>query len=267
MQIIDVYTKNKKLKNEFVSASQKHFVGDSYIHGHDFFEIELILEGKGRYEIDGVSYDIQPNMLFLMTPAQIHAVSNADAKIINIMFQCEYDGTFFSFPAQSGEKSSVYRLSDEERRFLETLLREIIAAHKRNPKYTMLLLQCVLHKLTEITPAQAEATPPSYIQHAILYMLENFRNGVTLESISAHLGLSKVYFSEYFSKHTGVNFKTYLDNLRFSYVENLLSLTDLAVNEIHAQAGFVDYANFARRFKQKYGCAPGEYRKQKKNQH
>jgi AraC-like DNA-binding protein len=260
---VDIYTKNQKLKNEFIAASQKRFVGLSAPHGHDFFEIELILGGTGVYVIDGVSYEIEPNTLFLMTPAQIHSVVDADVEIINVMFQCEYDRKFFSFPILNNTTAPVYRLNAKENEFLSSLLQEIIAVHKRNIPYAMLLLRCVLHKLTEYVPTQAEAMPPSYIQHAILYMMENFRTGITLESISAHLGLSKVYFSEYFSKHMGINFKTYLDNLRFSYVENLLCFTDLSVNEIHIQAGFVDYANFARRFKQKYGCAPGEYRKKK----
>ena len=267
MSSVDIYTKSHKLKNEFLSATQKRFIGSSPPHGHDFFEIELILGGSGTYVIDGVEYPIEKNTLFLMTPAQIHSVTDADAEIINVMFQCEYDGTFFSFPFLGGSSSTIYRLNEKENAFLSTVLQEIIAVQKRNLPYAMLLLRCVLLKLAEISPARAEAAPPSYVQHAILYMLENFRTGITLESISAHLGLSKVYFSEYFSNHTGVNFKTYLDNLRFSYVENLLRFTDLSINEIHTQAGFADYANFARRFKQKYGCAPGEYRKQKKNQH
>ena len=257
-----IITKKDSIPNEFIAASRKHFAKKVNAHGHDFFEIELIISGSGSYIIDGKYYDIQPKTLFLMNPAQIHTV-DADMELINVMFQCEYDRKFFSFPILNNTTAPVYRLNAEDNEFLSSLLQEIIAVHKRNIPYAMLLLRCVLHKLSECIPTQAEAMPPSYIQHAILYMMENFRTRITLESISAHLGLSKVYFSEYFSKHMGVNFKTYLDNLRFSYVENLLCFTDLSVNEIHIQAGFVDYANFARRFKQKYGCAPGEYRKKK----
>ena len=261
LRSVDIYSKKRKLKDEFIKASHKRFVGDSAAHGHDFFEIEMILDGSGTYVIDGVRHPIKPNMLFLMTPIQTHSVIDANMEVITVMFQCEYDGEFFFFPIMNGTNTPVYHLSENESRFLSSLLFEIVAAQKKNIPYSMLLLRCVLHKLSDCTPIRQEAALPSYIQHSILYILENFRSGITLEDVAAHLGLSKVYFSEYFSKHMGVNFKTYLDDIRFSYVEKMLTFTNLSISEIHERAGFRDYANFARRFKQKYGLSPGEYRK------
>jgi transcriptional regulator GlxA family with amidase domain len=52
-----------------------------------------------------------------------------------------------------------------------------------------------------------------------------------------------------------------LDDLRFSYAQKLLTLTALSIKEVQYRSGFLDYANFARRFKEKQGLSPTEYRK------
>lgn len=261
MSSVDIYTKSHKLKNEFLSATQKQFIGSSPPHGHDFFEIELILGGSGTYVIDGVEHPIEKNTLFLMTPAQIHSVADADAEIINVMFQCEYDGDFFAFPLTGGDHTPVFHLCDADYEFLLALLSELVTVHKTDCRYAMLLLRCVLRKLMSCLPKNAIENHPPYIQQTILYMLENFRSGITLEGTADHLGLSKAYLSDCFSKQLGVNFKTYLDDIRFSHAKNLLAFTRIPIGEIHEHSGFYDYANFTRRFKQKYGCSPGEYRK------
>ena len=111
-------------------------------------------------------------------------------------------------------------------------------------------------------PHKADDLPP-YTRRAILFIMNNFRRGITLEEVARHLGLSTAYFSDLFQKQVGRSFKAYLDDLRFSYAENLLMLSDLPVGCVFAEAGFRDYANFARRFKARHGSTPKEYRAQK----
>ena len=257
---LKIITKKEQIPNEFIAASRKHFAKSVEAHGHDFFEIELIISGSGSYVIDGTHYDIKPQTLFLMNPSQIHAV-NANMELINVMFQCEYDGDFFAFPLTGGANTPVFHLNDEDYRFFLATLTELVKVHKEDCKYAMLLLRCVLRKLMSCLPSDHAENHSPYIQQTILHVLENFRSGITLESTADHLGLSKAYLSDCFSKQLGVNFKTYLDDIRFSYAKNLLAFTNLPISEIHERAGFHDYANFTRRFKQKYGCSPGEYRK------
>ena len=94
--------------------------------------------------------------------------------------------------------------------------------------------------------------------------MENFKNGISLEDAAENVGLSKAYLSDYFVKQTGINFKEYLDNLRFTYARTLLEFTDNSVNDVYQESGFKDYANFTRRFKKKFGFTPSEYRKKRR---
>lgn len=247
-------------RNKFVSACHKHFCKEMSPHGHDFFEIELIIDGSGTYTIDGKDFPIKPHTLFLLNPSQIHQVS-ADMELINVMFSCEHDGDFFDIPLLNDGNTSVFRLSDDDYAFFLPLLRELTEVYRTDRKYALLLLRCILHKLTSRLPGGEGEEVSSYTRRAKLYVLQNFRSGITLESTAAHLGLSRAYLSDLFSKQPGENFKAYLDEVRFSYVTNLLTFTDLPIAQIHEKAGFCDYANFSRRFKQRYGISPGQYRR------
>lgn len=250
-----IFKAEKHIPNRTLTASRKHFSGDCASHGHAFFEIEYVLNGSGVYVVNGQEYDICPGMLVFLSPAGIHAVRNAEMELFNIMFEYE------SVQALPTLDTTVLFLREEDRGLLTAFFGELTAHQNCDRPYALSLLQCVLHKLSSLADTVGATFPP-YTQRAILFMLGHFQKGITLEETARHLGLSKAYFSDLFLRETGQNFKSYLDELRFSYAENLLMLTDLPVGEIFALAGFADYANFARRFKLRSGLTPTEYRAQ-----
>ncbi|MBQ8341094.1 MAG: helix-turn-helix transcriptional regulator [Clostridia bacterium] len=256
MRILD---RKEHIPHSVLAASRKHYSGDCTPHWHDFFEIEYILSGEGTYQIDGITHKMEPGSLCLLSSANIHAVTNAEVEMFNVMFTCEPGDAILRLLTNG---AAVLRLDDSDRQLAEALLAELVTVQEQDRNYALTLLQCLLQKLVRVSHV-ALSPLPLYTHRAILYLLNGFRRGITLEETARHLGLSKAYFSDLFLKQTGKNFKTYLDDLRFTYAENLLLLTDLPVGEIYLQAGFHDYANFARRFKGRHGKTPGEYRAQK----
>jgi two-component system response regulator YesN len=75
---------------------------------------------------------------------------------------------------------------------------------------------------------------------------------------SAHM--SPNHFSMLFRRHTGQNFMTYLLEERLELAEELLRDLSLGVKTVADRAGFDDPGYFARRFKQKSGLTPREWR-------
>ena len=251
--------KDAYISNKVISVEKKHFVGDSEPHIHEFFEIEYVVSGNGICEVDGRPYPLTGNSLFVLTHANTHAIKNADAELITVMFKGEYEDELLCLPVISSIGNPAFELDATDRELVFSILNEIYEVHTTNIKYAMLLLQCILQKLTYY-PCKGSREYIPYIQSAILYMTQNFRDGVTLERTAGHLGLSSAYLSDIFVKHTGINFKAYLNNLQFSHARNLLACTDLPIGEIHKYSGFADYSNFSRRFKKIFGATPSEYR-------
>ena len=109
---MEIYKKSKYIGNSFISAVQKRINGNFAEHGHDFFEIEFVIDGTGTYIVDGISYPIGKNMLFFMSPANIHAIKNCDAEIINVMFSCHLFSVALLFPLFAPNAVNVVQFSD-----------------------------------------------------------------------------------------------------------------------------------------------------------
>ena len=59
----------------------------------------------------------------------------------------------------------------------------------------------------------------------------------------------------------GINFRKYLNDLRIEHARDLLLTTDLTVNEISEQSGFMSPSYFISVFKKTEDVTPNEFRK------
>ena len=83
-----------------------------------------------------------------------------------------------------------------------------------------------------------------------------------LESVSDHIGLSRIYFCKLFHKVEGISFNTYLKQERIDLAKRLLLTTNMKVYEISSAAGFSQAKYFGYVFKQVVGLTPLEYQQQ-----
>lgn len=256
---MEFLNKQQLIKNEVITASHKSLSESLNTHVHDFFEIEYIIKGCGTYIIDGVEYPIQDNMLFFMSPSAFHSFDNVNAEVINVMFPCSICDMSILFKLFFGKKSAVF--TDNPNTLIKRHLERIVTCcNEKDYTYAITFLQCMLYELNTLTPLSNE-NYTTHVQSAIIYITENFRENITLTETAEHVGLVPVYLSKLFYKEIGVNFKVYLDNIRFDHATKLLTFSNASISDVCAQSGFVDYANFHKRFKKKYNVTPKEYRK------
>ena len=96
------------------------------------------------------------------------------------------------------------------------------------------------------------------------YVEEHFEENLTLESMAGMVGMNPYYFSSYFKKNTGMNFKAYLTEVRMEAAARLLSNTDCKAYEVASRVGYRNVRQFNENFRGKYGMSPNEYRKEQK---
>lgn len=92
------------------------------------------------------------------------------------------------------------------------------------------------------------------------YIEEHYASQITLESMAALAYMNPYYFSSFFKKHTGQNFKSYVTEVRMEHALRLLLETDLLVYEIAERVGYNHVRHFSDMFRKKYGQVPQEYR-------
>ncbi|WP_295940660.1 helix-turn-helix domain-containing protein [uncultured Alistipes sp.] len=89
--------------------------------------------------------------------------------------------------------------------------------------------------------------------------------GFTAESFAERLEVHRNSLSRAINRVTGGNFSQYINGLRIKEAVRLISGTshsDLRMEELYEQVGFVNYTTFYRTFKQFTGLSPVEFQKQ-----
>lgn len=259
IKMINRLTKQEYIINERFSASKKTFNGSYPTHWHEFYEIEFILSGKGTYSIDGKDYIVEPGMVFFMTPVNFHTLNVENVIMYNIMFTDNMCSNFYLSKIATENFPVALKINESDMPFLKSAADELVS-NKDDFSYATQLLDTVVAKLEKIA-GKGKKRKMSAISMAELYILNNFRNNLSLNQVAQYAGFSPSYFSALFKQTTGKTFKEYTTELKFEYAKKLLAFSALTVTQICIESGFDEYTNFIRRFKQRFGLSPGEYRK------
>lgn len=93
------------------------------------------------------------------------------------------------------------------------------------------------------------------------YAARHFRGQVTLPLLAKAAAMSPAAFSRYFKRSTGRAPSDFLNDLRTEHASRLLRETQRTVADIAAESGFPTLTNFNRRFRERMGTTPRDYRK------
>ncbi len=253
--------------NHTIDVSEKEIGGEMYVHRHTFYELELILSGDGIYNIDGIAYPIHAGCVFLMSPVSFHKIHfQRTTRLVNIMFCADAAKTEFLTRLFASQPHIAMALNEKDTAYLH-LLSDELAQYLENSDltdvYATAVLDCILGKLCALSPDAVKSGSVSSVQYAILYMQNHFTEPIMLEDAARVAGYTPNYFSGQLKAYTGMTFKQYLADLRYSFAKKLLEHTDLSVSQICLQCGFGDLSHFMAQFRKRYGITPRTYRESK----
>ena len=97
---------------------------------------------------------------------------------------------------------------------------------------------------------------------AVHYIDEHYAEPLTLDTMANQFHMNSSYFSSYFKKNTGKNFKEYLISVRLQHALQLLVSTNMHNYEIADAVGFNDIRSFTDQFQKAYSKTPQAYRKE-----
>lgn len=131
----------------------------------------------------------------------------------------------------------------------------------------------ILSELHSTVPVQASdkvdemGEPTVEIKDTLaVYVLDiiqqKYHQDLSLNYLSDLLNMSGTYLSTYIKEKTGSTFSEHLHRVRVEKAQELLITTDMTINRIAAQVGYVNFSSFNRMFKKETGMTPGQYRKQ-----
>ena len=98
-----------------------------------------------------------------------------------------------------------------------------------------------------------------HVSQAIEFVLERYREGITLESAAKRIGLNPSYLSRIFKEETHSTFSEYLNRVRIEAGRKLLESGQYSIKQISDQVGFGTYNYFFKVFKETTGMTPHAY--------
>ncbi len=92
------------------------------------------------------------------------------------------------------------------------------------------------------------------------YLQDNFYYPINRNSVAKEFRMSPSYLSQLFAEKEPEGFIGFLRELRLQHGALLLTTTDLSVDEVTEQCGYISTSYFIAEFKKKYNLSPGKYR-------
>ena len=99
------------------------------------------------------------------------------------------------------------------------------------------------------------------IRLACAYVEEHYKEPIKLEDVARVVNLNPSYFSALFTRKTGQSFNEYVSLYKIKKSCELLSGSNMNINEIADTLGFTDARYFSKLFRKKMGIKPTEYRR------
>lgn len=109
-----------------------------------------------------------------------------------------------------------------------------------------------------LEPISNKETDP-VVQAMLDFAEKNYKEKVTLQSVSDHLNYSIAFLNKSFKKQMGTTFIEYLNRLRIQKAMDLIKAGKTPLQDISWQCGIGEYKYFKIVFKKYIGCSPKEY--------
>jgi len=92
------------------------------------------------------------------------------------------------------------------------------------------------------------------------YVIENFKQKISLEEAASLASLTPVAFSRYFKTRASKTFSAFVSEVRIGHACHLLIESDLTVAGVAFECGYKTLSNFNRQFREITGLAPSTYK-------
>ena len=250
-------------------------------HAHEEYELHLVLRTSGKVFVGDYVGQFIPGSLFLTGPNLPHnwvteESSNKSVPLRDMLIQFNHQTmtkAFEVFPelielnhlldaARSGIEFKNYD-TDHAKSCLESI------RESRGMKRLMHFLhflqelndwkQKVSLSLTKLNPSLSSISQDR-INDVVNYVIENYKNNISLSEAAEIINMSESSFSRYFMKTTGNRFSEFVSRIRLGRACVMLYETDDQIATIAFASGYNNLANFNRQFIKLKGMTPREYR-------
>ena len=254
------------------------------LYYRNFWKIIYIVSGSCRKFIDGESYEIRPNMLLLVHPEErtrFEVPPGETLELYNVIFApeliefgrplLESHTEFMNFfkPVKPvlnrAQRRRLYMQEAEP--VMGNLIRSMFREFEQvKPDYRSIIRLQLVELLCRMARRSERAMRRNHgemmAKQVADYISEHYRELQNADELAGVFGVSRQYLHRIFSRFYGCSVNRALCRHRLMVACRFLQETPLrSISEICYAVGFNDLSYFYRKFREEFGCVPGELRR------
>ncbi|WP_297316465.1 AraC family transcriptional regulator [uncultured Bifidobacterium sp.] len=129
------------------------------------------------------------------------------------------------------------------------------------------LHQLARHLVSSGGLKQNAVTGDEVVQRAVTYIARHHQDGVGPSDVAEGLHVDRSYLSRRFHQVMGTTMREYIEGIRMDEAYDLIAMTNIPVQETARRCGFKSNEQFSRKFKDRTGTTPLEYRRVRTRTH
>lgn len=252
-------------------------------HWHDEVELKLVLEGSAEVSCNSDRYRLRAGEGMFVNGGVLHRtreINKEDCVIGSIVFEMPvltgslgsvFEEKYFR-PLYKNPALAVIHFTDRtawQANALEQLRLACKAGMEEGFAYELELRAglsrfwgelCRANEILLTEPRQEEDETTERIRMMLSYLEEHFLEEITPADLAEAAHISERECFRCFDRVLGASPIACVLRRRIAYAAKLLRETDLPITEIGMQAGFHSPSYFGKRFRERMGCTPREFR-------
>jgi AraC-like DNA-binding protein len=281
---------DRAVSPDFSIRDEKSVTRIAEAHRHEYFQIQLNLAGRTTQHIAASSRPLGPGGLGFVLPYRVHRVPHPPGsrffvlsfnldflrpeldvhpldledvplarapELAPFLFQEYLDFSLAGADLRRAKEACLAMQAENARRHFGS------GAILRGQLLTLLGLVCRRHDKALLAQAARQAQRVSRrdaLARVMRHVREHLQQRIQLADAAAAAELSPNYLAHLIKKETGKTFVDLVTERRMEKACELLAHTTDRVGDVAAAVGYPDDAYFTRRFRQRFGLTPTQYR-------
>lgn len=256
-------------------------------HSHSFLEIVCIVEGSCTNYIQEQELHMQKGDICIIAPETLHAISafSDDCIIINIILRIStFEKAFFGVLSDNDVLSdfftrTLYHSETHRYLFFRTggdqevfdfvlyAYQEFLGNHQYKERFLNNIVSAFFimllrnHGSNVIVPEVDSQGHDENVIFILKYMQEHYCT-VTLKELADFFNYSERQIQRIIKSSTGESFRKNIQKLKMRQATRLLMNSNMSIDAISEELGYLDSGSFRHAFKEYYEMTPAEYREQ-----
>ena len=252
-------------KNSMECANVEHLT--SIPHFHAEWEAIICLSGSTFVHMNDSSFELKANEMVLISPYSFHFYEEDPGDYIVMCFDTDVLPILKKQLVKERPGKNLIDFSadkvlhDTVTQFKKIFSAPYITGEVIDPTISLGYINLIMlfsKQFFDFAPFDFEKANLS--RRVMEYCMDNYKQGISLDSLSDILGYSKSYISHVFNLNTQMSLTTFVNWLRISEACDLLGNGTKSITDIAHEVGFGSLRAFNRTFFKYMSQSPSDYR-------